>query len=107
MVEKLYYSIREVAAMLDLSEPTLRFYEKEFESIHPKKTPTGIRQYTTKDIEEIRLVKHLVKEKGLTLAAAAKALRENRKGVTSGIELRQRLEAIRDELIAIKEEISK
>lgn len=91
--------------MLDLNESTLRFWEKEFKTVNPKKTASGIRQYTTKDIEEIKAVRYLVKEKGLTLAAANKNLVEKRKGVSSQMELVQRLTAIRDELLAIREEL--
>ena len=102
MAEKLYWSIREVAAEVQLPEPTLRYYEKEFESLCPKKTATGIRQYTRKDIDEILLIKSLVKERGLTLAAAKKALRESRRKISAQAELRRRLEAVRDELLAIR-----
>ena len=67
---KLYYSIREVAAKIGVAESTLRFWEKEFPSLHPKKTTSGARQYTKEDIELIRLIHHLVKEQGLTVKAA-------------------------------------
>jgi DNA-binding transcriptional MerR regulator len=67
---KLYYSISEVAQMFNVAETLLRFWEKEFPNISPRKAGRGIRQYTKEDIEEIRLVYHLVKERGMTLQGA-------------------------------------
>ena len=64
---KLYYSISEVARMFDVNESLLRYWEKEFPIISPKKAGGNIRQYRKEDIENIRLVYHLVKEKGMTL----------------------------------------
>lgn len=60
---KLYYSISEVAKMFDVNESLLRFWEKEFPIIKPKKNAKGSRQYRKEDIENIRLIYHLVKEK--------------------------------------------
>lgn len=105
MSEKLYYSIREVAAMFSLNESTLRFWETEFETIHPKKTTTGIRQYTQKDIEEVRMVNFLVREKGMTLAGARKKIKDDRRSVSAKVELLDRLNKIKDELLAIKSEL--
>ena len=77
---KLYFSISEVAQMFDVNESTLRFWEKEFDQIRPRKTGKGTRSYRQEDIDAIRLVYHLVKERGMTLAAhdgyPAKAERE-------------------------------
>ena len=64
---KLYYSISEVAEMFDVNESLLRFWEKEFPQIKPRKTSGGTRQYRKEDIETIKLIYHLVKEKGMTL----------------------------------------
>ena len=65
---KLYFSISEVAQMFDVNESTLRFWEKEFDQIRPRKTGKGTRSYRQEDIDAIRLVYHLVKERGMTLA---------------------------------------
>ena len=62
---KLYYSISEVAKMFDVNESLLRYWEKEFPMISPKKTGGNVRQYRKEDIENIRLVYHLVKRKGV------------------------------------------
>ena len=71
---KLYFSISEVAQMFDINESTLRFWEKEFDIINPPKTSKGIRYYRQEDINSVRLVYHLVKERGLTLAGARQKL---------------------------------
>ena len=99
---KLYYSIREVAAMLDISEYTLRFWEKEIPTLKPKKTDSGIRQYTEEDINLIRLIHHLVKEQGLTIKAARERLKTSKQKVVSQQDIVARLKNIRDELMSIK-----
>ena len=74
-MQRLYYSISEVAKMFDVNESTLRFWEKEFDIIQPRKTAKGTRFYRQEDIESVRLIYHLVKEKGLTLAGARQLLK--------------------------------
>ena len=100
---KLYYSIGEVAEMLGVSETLLRYWEKEFPTITPKKSGRNIRQYSQEDIEQVRLIHHLVKVKGMKLAAARKALR-NSKGERN-MEIVGRLQAVREELMQIKKEL--
>ena len=97
--EKLYYSIGEVAKMFDVNESLLRFWEKEFDIIAPKKSAKGVRYYKTADIEAVRLVYHLVKEKGLTLAGAKLKLKENKEGTVKNEEVVHRLKTIRQELL--------
>ena len=70
---KLYYSIKEVAAMFDIRESTLRFWETEFPHLKPKTVGQNVRQYTEKDIEQIRVIHNLVKVRGFKLSAARKA----------------------------------
>ncbi len=103
---KIFYSIGEVAQLFDLNESTLRFWEKEFDSIKPKKTTKGFRQYTKADIEDIRLVYHLVKERGMTLVGAKKVIRNNKRKLSTKVELLDRLNAIKEELMAIRDEIT-
>jgi DNA-binding transcriptional MerR regulator len=74
--EKLFYSITEVADQFKVNASLIRFWEKEFEFLKPRKTAKGNRTYTKKDIENIRLVYHLVKEKGFTLQGAKDKLKE-------------------------------
>ena len=96
---KLFYSISEVAQMLNVSETLLRFWEKEFPTIHPRKAGRGIRQYTKDDIEQVRLVYHLVKERGMTLQGARDMIKRDKGGaVNRNIEVIDRLKAIRTEL---------
>ena len=102
---KIFFSISEVARLFGLNESTLRFWEKEFDSIQPKKTTKGFRQYTKADIENIRMVYHLVKEKGMTLVGAKKVIHDNKRKLSTKLELLDRLTAIKEELLAIKAEI--
>lgn len=102
---KKYYSIGEVAAIVGVSESSLRFWEKEFPTIKPKKSGRNVRQYTKEDIEEVKLVYNLVKVRGMKLATARETIRKNRAGVSSVAEVMQRLLDIRTELVAIKKEL--
>lgn len=101
---KLYYNIREVAEMLQLPEHTLRFWEKEFPSLNPKKTGGG-RQYTQQDIDLLRLIHHLVKEQGLTIKAARERLKTSRQKVVDRQDIVARLKDIRAELMEIKSKL--
>lgn len=101
---KLYYSISEVAAMFNVSETLLRYWETEFPMIIPKKSKSNIRQYKKEDIEKIRLVYSLVKERGMTLAGAKQVLRKNAEGTQKTVDVVHRLKAIREELLGIKRE---
>jgi len=105
--EKIQYSIREVAKMFNVNTSLLRHWETEFTSIRPSKSDKGTRQYSEQDIEAIRLVYHLVKEKGLTLKGAKQNLKTNKKGVVQTEDIIYRLKFIRSELSALKEEIEK
>ncbi len=102
---KLYYSISEVARMFDVNESLLRYWEKEFPMISPKKAGGNIRQYRKEDIENIRLVYHLVKEKGLTLAGARQRLKQNRDITVKTAEIIDRLKRVRAELAAMRKEL--
>ena len=102
---KLYYSIREVAEMMQLPEHTLRFWEKEFPALNPKKTAGGTRQYTQQDIDLVRLIHHLVKEQGLTIKAARTRLKTSRQEVVDHQDIVARLKSIRAELMEIKSKL--
>lgn len=78
IVDKLYYTIGEVSKMLDVKPSLIRYWESEFALLNPKKRSNGNRSFTVKDIETLKLIYHLVKEKGYTLDGARKRLRENR-----------------------------
>jgi len=102
---KLYYSISEVAEMFDVNESLLRFWEKEFPQITPKKNARGTRQYRKEDLETIKLIYHLVKEKGMTLPGARQKLKDNRESTINNFEIVDRLKSIKDELLKIKNEL--
>ncbi len=95
---KLYYSIGEVAEMFGVSETLLRYWEKEFPTIAPRKSGRNIRRYSQEDIEQVRLIYNLVKVRGMKLAAARKALKNSRDDVERNVEIVARLQAVRDEL---------
>jgi len=100
------YSIQEVAKMFNVNASLLRYWEKEFHTIHPLKSEKGTRQYREEDIESIRLVYHLVKEKGLTLEGAKKKLKDNKENVIHNEKIVDRLKFIRSELLTLMEELT-
>lgn len=103
-VDRLYYNIKEVASHFGVNESLLRFWETEFETISPRKTAGGVRQYTRQDIENITLVYHLVKEKGLTLEGARQVLKQNKDEEARKVEIIKRLEKIKKELKDLENE---
>ena len=103
---KLYYSIKEVAEMFGLNESTLRDWETEFPYLKPKTSgPAKVRQYTEKDIEQIRLIYNLVKERGFKLSAARKIINPNRDGADKTADMINRLTNVREELMMLKKEL--
>jgi len=103
---KLYYSIKEVAEMFNLNESTLRYWETEFPYLKPKTAgPSKVRQYTEKDIEQVRLIHNLVKVRGFKLAAARKLINANRDGADRRAEVISRLIDVRSELQALKRQL--
>ena len=102
---KLYYSIREVAEMFDVNGSLLRYWEKEFPIIAPKKAGGNIRQYAKEDIENIRLVYHLVKEKKMTLAGARQRLKQNKESIRDTAEIIDRLRRIKEDLLSMRKEL--
>ena len=102
---KLYYSIKEVAEMFEVKESLLRYWETEFPHLRPKTTGNKVRQYTDKDIEQIRLIYNLVKVRGFKIAAARKMLNENRDGAEKSAEVIERLMTLRDELQQMKKQL--
>ena len=103
--KKLYYSIKEVAQMFNVTESLLRYWETEFPQIKPKTTGNRVRQYTESDIEEIRYVYNLVKVRGFKLAAARKMLHHNKKSVDNSTQALERLIRVRDDLKDLKRQL--
>lgn len=102
---KLFYSIGEVARLFNVNESLLRFWEKEFPQIAPRKTAGGTRQYRREDVETIKLIYHLVKEKGMTLPGARQQLSINKEATERNHEVLERLKGVKAELLAIKREL--
>jgi len=104
---KLYYTIGEVAAMFQVNTSLIRFWEKEFEVLNPKKNKKGNRLFTVEDLDNLKIIFNLVKDQGLTLDGAKKYLRDNKKEVkyelktekTQFQEIESRLKKIKKELI--------
>ncbi|SZD73065.1 HTH-type transcriptional repressor YcgE [Candidatus Ornithobacterium hominis] len=103
--EKLYYSIGEVAKAFDVNASLIRFWEKEFPQIQPKKNKKGNRFFTPQDIQNFKLIYHLVKERGYTLEGARTALDEN-KNLKNEVQLVFRLEKIKEELLLLKSSLN-
>ncbi|MGB0837872.1 MAG: MerR family transcriptional regulator [Flavobacteriaceae bacterium] len=97
--EKRYYKIGEVASAFDVNVSLIRFWDKEFDSIKPKKNAKGNRMFTKEDVEQIRLIHNLVKERGFTLDGAKKKLKNNPVQTQSKGEVIARLQDIRAELV--------
>lgn len=89
--EKRYYGIGEVARAFDVNTSLIRFWEKEFDVIQPKKNAKGNRKFTPKDIQNLELIYHLVKVRGFTLEGAKTHLREERHKTLSNFEIIQKL----------------
>lgn len=102
---KLYYSIKEVAQMLDVNESLLRYWETEFPHLKPKTTGNRVRQYTEKDIEQIKVIYNLVKVRGFKISAARRMLNANRSGVDKSTDVLDTLIAVRDELKELKRQL--
>lgn len=102
--DKLYYSIGEVAKAFNVNASLIRFWEKEFDVIRPKKNRKGNRYFTPQDIKNLKLIYHLVKERGYTLEGARQALDEQ-ENIKEEVELIARMEYIKSELVKLKESL--
>lgn len=98
-LNKRFYRIGDVADILGIPASTLRFWEKEFTIIKPVRNAKNTRLYTPKDIETIKMIHYLVKEKGLKLDAAQAMIRRNRDGVSKRFEVIDRLKSIKSQLL--------
>jgi DNA-binding transcriptional MerR regulator len=106
VIEKKYYSIGEVAEQLDVATSLIRFWESEFDIIKPKKNRKGNRQFTKEDIENVKLIYHLVKERGFTLQGAKDLLKNNTNPIKDRMSLIDSLKEIRTFLVELKSQIS-
>ena len=104
-IEKLFYPIGEVAEMFNLSVSSIRYWEKEFDILKPKKNKKGNRMFTKKDVDNLRIIYHLTKERGFTLEGAKKKLRENKADTIENIEIINHLKNIRRFLTEFRAEL--
>jgi DNA-binding transcriptional MerR regulator len=103
--EKRYYGIGEVARAFDVNTSLIRFWEKEFDVLQPKKNAKGNRKFTPEDIKNLELIYHLVKERGVTLEGAKTHLKENKHKTLTKYEIIRKLERVKAELIKIKDQL--
>ena len=103
--EKKYYKIGEVAKAFNVNTSLIRFWEKEFDIIKPKKNAKGNRLFTPNDISNFKIIYNLVKERGFTLDGAKQKLKNNLEGIMNKHEIISRLEAVKSELIKIKNQL--
>ena len=102
---KLYYSIGEISNITGISASKIRFWEKEFEILNPQKNKKGNRRFTIEDLKKIKLIYHLLKEKKYTIRGAKNKLQNNFEEIEKNLELTERLNRIKKELIEIRENL--
>ncbi|MFV1451189.1 MerR family transcriptional regulator [Maribacter sp. HS] len=103
--EKRYYGIGEVARAFGVNASLIRFWEKEFDVLQPKKNAKGNRKFTPQDIKNLQLIYHLVKERGFTLDGAKIHLKEEKQKTLSNFDIIQKLERVKSELNKIKDQL--
>lgn len=106
--EKLFYSIGEVAEMFEVNTSLIRFWEKEFDIIKPQKNKKGNRLFTKKDIENFRIIYHLVKDKGYTLQGAKEHLKDkkvSKEVINKNAEAIEKLKKLKEALLELKKEL--
>lgn len=103
--EKRYYGIGEVAKAFNVNASLIRFWEKEFDVLQPKKNAKGNRKFTPQDIKNLQLIFHLVKERGFTLDGAKIHLKEEKQKTLSNFDIIQKLEGVKAELLKIKDQL--
>ena len=103
--EKRYYGIGEVAKAFDVNTSLIRFWEKEFDVIKPKKNAKGNRKFTPEDINNLKFIYHLVKERGFTLEGAKTHLKEEKKKTLDNFEIISKLEGVKNQLVKIKDHL--
>ncbi len=103
--KKMYYGIGEVAEAFDVNTSLIRFWEKEFDILKPKKNAKGNRKFTPEDIKNLELIYHLVKERGFTLEGAKIHLKEQKQEALDSFDIIRKLESIKGQLLKIKEQL--
>jgi DNA-binding transcriptional MerR regulator len=104
-IEKVYYTIGEVADLFEVNPSLIRFWEKEFDILKPSKNKKGNRLFTKKDLDNLRIIYHLVKERGYTLQGAREKLKDNKEDVEHKVEIIDSLQQIKRYLLEIRDEL--
>lgn len=102
---KMFFSMGEVSEMFDVNPSLIRFWEKRFDVLKPRKNAKGNRLFTPEDVENLKLIYHLVKEKGMTLAGAEKYIKDNKNALRRDVQILEHLGRIRAALLEIKAEL--
>ena len=103
--EKRYYTIGEVAKAFEVNTSLLRFWEKEFKEIQPKKKTSGVRKYTPQDVQNIKLIYHLLKEKGMTIEGTKNQLKDSKSSEENKMDVLKKLERIKKELENLRDNL--
>ncbi|MEY3342645.1 MAG: hypothetical protein RL090_329 [Bacteroidota bacterium] len=103
--QKIYYTIGEVARMFNVNSSLIRFWEKEFDVLKPHKNKKGNRLFTPADLENLRIIYHLVKERGFTLQGAKAKLKENKSDVVNTTEVYDSLVRLKSFLMELKQQL--
>jgi len=104
-IEKVYYTIGEVAEIFEVNTSLIRFWEKEFDILKPRKNKKGNRLFTRQDLENLRIIFHLVKERGYTLQGAKDQLKQNRDDIVNKVEIFDSLNRIKAFLTELKNDL--
>ncbi|QGY43153.1 MerR family transcriptional regulator [Maribellus comscasis] len=104
-IEKVIFTIGEVAKMMDVETTVIRYWENQFEALKPKKNKKGNRLFSKEDIEVVKLIHHLVKERGLTIKGAKQKLKDNPEGTSHDFEIVKKLQKIKQELMEIRDKM--
>ncbi len=101
----MFYSMGEVSEMFDVNPSLIRYWESQFDVLKPKKNKKGNRLFTPQDVETLKMIYHLVKERGMTLEGAKKSLKQNKGTISRDSELLERLQRIRALLVEVREDL--
>ncbi|HZH73602.1 MAG TPA: MerR family transcriptional regulator [Mariniphaga sp.] len=101
-IEKIFFTIGEVAQLLGVTPSSIRYWENNFDDLKPQKSSGGTRLFSKDDIETLKLINYLVKERGLTIKGARLKLKQNRSDTVNTWEIVKRLQTVREKLVDIK-----
>lgn len=104
-IEKIFYSIGEVADIIGENQSLIRYWENNFDALKPHKNKKGTRLFTKEDIETVKLIHHLLKERGMTIKGAQQKLKDNREETVHNFEIVRRLQDVRQQLVEIRDQM--